>query len=414
MTNTNKGYCGTVQNDQGRCYYTYSNGTDQNHSGTIAPQKVNTVTTNTNDYDADDTVTISKTETNYYGTKTAGQDDYTFTFKLVNISTNAERLLAADQPSSTSVYSFVPQNISVAAGSYKAVITTKDSATGRIINSCESAQFVIQNVPTSSIVTYSAQKSTVSATYRYKSGAATNLSSGTSLRAGSVVTLVYTLNNGYTYNASANPVTATGVTPTTTYDSNANTGTIANVNDNDNTVDMEIGGSYYVNVYDVNNGSTAFTTCKPWEDFGHTKNPGKKYVELNETQTLQQIQDKFNLQPAGSVVSDPGITTTRTSFTITGPIGKSTSRTYDLTGENFPASYQGKYTVSYTTRYGYEAAGNDHPILKTETATLWVAFDDITIYVDMNDNVGNPILNFKYYTDANGNPVPHVKISPAS
>ncbi len=167
---------------------------------------------------------------------------------------------------------------------------------------------------------------------------------------------------------------------------------------------MEIGGSYYVNVYDVNNGSTAFTTCKPWEDFGHTKNPGKKYVELNETQTLQQIQDKFNFQPAGSVVSDPGITTTRTSFTITGPIGKSTSRTYDLTGENFPASYQGKYTVSYTTRYGYEAAGNDHPILKTETATLWVAFDDITIYVDMNDNVGNPILNFKYYTDANGNP----------
>lgn len=1021
-TDTNKGYCGTVQNDQGRCYYTYSTAVDNNTSGTIAPQKVNTVTISPtqNFYDRDNTITIGKTETMYYGSTTAGHDSFTYTFKLVNTSTSAEKTLASDQPSSTSTYQFVPQDKSVAAGTWKAVIITKDSKTGKIINSCESSSFTIQNTPTSSMVSYSATNSTVSThTYKYYTNTASDFSSGTSLRAGSTVTLVYTISNGYTYNASANPVSATGVTPTVTYNSSTNkltvtftvpsggsaisisytateimhnvtvkkrttangvstiesgttqivsagistagtvnaapsvtdytfstftlpssgvtvktgdastsasftinatadgkviyidynetlhnitiqndghgnvqrnstnitsgsttkigyvtavslsavaasgydfkewvvtksgtattaivngtsyslttsgttipaatagatstfkfngtatlranfkpvdysisasfpsgnsytlnsttgnnvstsvgsgqigdtfsinviladgyevasiTGTgisstmptptvsgrtysytytlgasnvvatvtlqaktptltnvqiksnasgfpftspangatvnhyykqpdvvkattdsfsklaydngydsasnqssgvevsldpdlsliptsasgnktytltvtatnapagvtaattstsytikvvfndtqkvyfnqkailsrcvreaasnnnyysadapiaayntaydaskhfidpdynyptsttyspqntdypaynastadynnanaiytaflsaydalmlkanlstvylltqysynsstpinltmssngtsadfnhfkmyayragsasrqsdavhhmtyygnvakngttyylyrftfagraymrawhagsatattlvnaltnvIQTVTENGTSSAMAIGGNYYINVYNVANGGGTLTTCNQWTDFGHTKNSGKQYVEINETQTRTQIQNKFNFTPSGAVVSDPGITTTCTAFTITGPIGKASSTTYDLlAGQTFPAKYQGKYTVSYTTRFGYEAAGNDHPIVRTEIATLWVAFDDITIYVDMNENIGNPILNFKYYIDGSGNP----------
>ena len=1015
-TDTNKGYCGTVQNDQGRCYYTYSTSVDNNTSGSIAPQKVNTVTISPtqNFYDRDNTITIGKTETMYYGSTTAGHDSFTYTFKLVNTSTSAEKTLASDLASSTSTYQFVPQDKSVAAGTWKAVVVTKDSKTGRIINSCESSSFTIQNTPTSSTVTYSATNSTVSGSYKYYTNTATSFNSGASLRAGSTVTLVYTISDGYTYNASANPVSATGVTPTVSYNSSTNkltvtftvpsggtaitisytateithtvtikrryynsdgstlmstdssayatitgvgkytakstgaapsvtdytfktfvlptgvtlssgsltttdaisvtatvdnatiyinywetvynitiqndghgnvqrnstnitsgsttkignvtavslsavaasgydfkewvvtkgsgtatkvyvngtaytlgssitftlaqagststfrfngtatlranfkpvdysisasfpanngytlnsatgnnvstsvgsgqigdaftinviladgyevasiagtgitstmptptvsgrtysygytlgasnvvatvtlraktptlsgvqiknttfdyispadnatvthyykqpdmvkaitdsfstitytngtnseadkasgvevslnpnyttslpdtvdgtktytltvtatnqkpgvetkttektytirvsfnntqkvyfnqklilskcireaasnnsyytadapitayntafdasshfidpdynyptsttyspqnsdypaynasttdynnanalyttflnaydalmlkanlstvyvltqysnnsstpinltmttngtladwnhfkmyqyragsasrqsdavhhmtyygnvakngttyylyrytfagraymqvwhgtsaTGTsltqkltnvIQTVTDNGSSTAMAIGGNYYINVYNITNGNGTSTTCKPWTDFGHTKNSGKQYVEMNETQTQAQIQTKFNFTPAGAVVSDPGITTTCTAFTITGPIGKASSTTYNLlAGQTFPASAQGKYTVSYTTCFGYEAAGNDHPIVRTETATLWVAFDDITIYVDMNENVGNPILNFRYW-----------------
>lgn len=232
---SNYGNAGTLKNDQGRCYYTYSTAAGSgNVSGSIAPQKVNTVTTNKADYDADETVTISKTETVYANTKTAGQDDFTYTFKLVNTVNSQSTDLAADQASSTGTYSFVPQNKSIAAGTYRAVIVTKDAKTGKIINSCESAEFVIQATPTQSVVnftqTLSGATNTFTGSYRYKNGTATNLTSGTSLRAGSVVTLTLNLKTGYrqgtttltgisssavteSYNSSTNTVTFTFTVP---------------------------------------------------------------------------------------------------------------------------------------------------------------------------------------------------------
>ena len=229
-TDNNKGYCGTVQNDQGRCYYTYSTGKDANHSGSIAPQKVTAVTLDKSDYDGDETVTISKTETRYSGNKTAGQDNYTYTYELVNSSTGVVvKTLGTDLASSTGNYDFVPDNQNISAGTYKIKIHTRDAKTSKIHNTCESSAFVIQTTPTQSTVSASVTNGSVtSRTYTYKNGASTSFNNGASLRAGSVVTLVFTLNTGYTqgtttkagvssvtesYNASTRVLTVTFTVP---------------------------------------------------------------------------------------------------------------------------------------------------------------------------------------------------------
>ena len=166
---------------------------------------------------------------------------------------------------------------------------------------------------------------------------------------------------------------------------------------------------YFINIYNTSVNSTSVTDCTVYEDFGHTQNNSKIYLEKGDVRTADDIKgsDMFNFRASGSVVAsdpNPGITTSIKSFTIEGPINKAgvQSSEVNLLQRNFTARDQGQYTVKYTTKFGTDANGNE--ILRTATATLWVAFDDIDIYVDMNENVGIPILNFGYYADADGNP----------
>ena len=176
-------------------------------------------------------------------------------------------------------------------------------------------------------------------------------------------------------------------------------------------------GEYYINAYNTSVGSTSITSAVAYNDFDHSSDSGKKLLELNASRTKDQLvsgsSSLFNIAPTGSMVASspgPGIDTANTAMTIEGPIGKSTSRIYDFvntTSSNyvtsFPADKQGKYRLLYTTRFGYDA--NNNPITRTIEKTLWVAADDIDVYVDMNDNVGTPILNFKYYVNSQGDPV---------
>ncbi len=169
-----------------------------------------------------------------------------------------------------------------------------------------------------------------------------------------------------------------------------------------------IGGAYYVNAYAVSAGSGTATSFSNWTDFGHKKKSGKVFVELNQEQDKDAITALFEVGYSGSVMTPPPSIKTRvTSITISGPVGKAGARTYELvdtTSDNyvaaFPADVQGRYSVSYTTVFGTDEGGvSNAKIQRTEPMTLWVAYDDITIYVDMNDNVGTPILGFKYYID---------------
>lgn len=228
-TETN-GNCGTLSNEHGYCYYTYSAGTDKNTSGLLNPQKVITVTTNKAEYDADETVTINRTERKYSGVKTAGRDDFTYSYKLVNTSDGTEYTVQTDASSSTNNFSFVPKNISgFVPGTYKLVFSTKDAATGRMVNSCESSAFEIQAKPTQSKVTFSqttsGAHSSFTGSYTYKTQAAASFSSGSSLRAGSQVTLTLKLNTGYTQGT----LTTAGIAKadvTETYSSSTNTVTL--------------------------------------------------------------------------------------------------------------------------------------------------------------------------------------------
>lgn len=156
---------------------------------------------------------------------------------------------------------------------------------------------------------------------------------------------------------------------------------------------------YYVNVHNTNIGSTSVTSCTEYVDFKvKNNNAAKICYELNEsvTKTRAQIQNDFNFRAYSSLVTSPGITVTNTEYSIYGPVGKSTAQTYNmLSGSgSFPTKYSGRYIVTYTARFS--KAGTTPLVEKTVTTSLWVALDEISIYVDMNDNVGNPILNFKY------------------
>ena|GEM_PF-6824695 len=162
----------------------------------------------------------------------------------------------------------------------------------------------------------------------------------------------------------------------------------------------------YINIYNVTAESANNSTeISLYSDFDHDMNTARQYLVFGSTKTGREIFEMFNFTSKGSIITDPGITTTCTAFTITGPVGKPTSKQTDLSNmesSSFTANLQGKYNVSYTTRFGYYADGTE--ITKTAVGTLWVT-DEVTVYVDMNDNVGNPILNFKYYTNSSGTPV---------
>ena len=214
--------CGKIKTDyNGYGYFVYS-GDGSNHYAVLDSQRVTSLTTSKSDYDGDETVTINKAQEKVYsGATTAGHDTFTYSYALVNQATGTEYSLGTDM-------TVVPDTASIPAGDYKAKVTTTSSASGRITNTCESARFIIQTTPRQSIVNYSAVKSSVSThTYTYKNGSQTNFNSGDSLRANSTVTLVYTLNSGYTYDATKNAVSATNVTiDTPVYNSSNNTLTV--------------------------------------------------------------------------------------------------------------------------------------------------------------------------------------------
>lgn len=157
---------------------------------------------------------------------------------------------------------------------------------------------------------------------------------------------------------------------------------------------------YYVNIFAASAGSGATSTAiSEYSDFDHSINTGKKFLELGDVKTGSDIKTLFNITPTGSIVSDPGIdnltTTNNTAFTIEGPVDKGLHTITDLKTTSFKAEKQGRYIVKYTTKFGKNASGND--ITRTKEMTLYVAFDEVSVYVDMNDNIGTPILNFKYW-----------------
>lgn len=162
---------------------------------------------------------------------------------------------------------------------------------------------------------------------------------------------------------------------------------------------------YYINAHNTSRGTATINSVVEYVDFGHTKSNNKALLEIGDVKTGAQIKQLLEITPVSSLITAPGITVTNDTFTITGPVGKAgvSTKTVDLLKYDFEATTQGRYTVTYVTNYGKNA--NNGNILKTCEATIYVAFDEVSIYVDMNENVGNPILNFKYLADSSGKPV---------
>ena len=100
-----------------------------------------------------------------------------------------------------------------------------------------------------------------------------------------------------------------------------------------------------------------------------------------------------------------------TSFAITGPArGESSTVTVD-SSHNWVPTKPGRYTVVVNASLGTDSrasagatfTGTKSTVNNTETVlSLFVAYDDIEIFADMNGNVGTPTIHFTY-TDNNGN-----------
>ncbi len=191
-----------------------------------------------------------------------------------------------------------------------------------------------------------------------------------------------------------------------TSDSNKITGDFKNIN---------TFGQYYVNVYNTNPGTGSTTSKTDFTDFNITSSPTKsqRLFRLNteddpHSYTRKEIINAIgsegtdsNRTPKlnGSIADDPGVVNNVTSVKVTGPMGKATKSTITLASDSakWTPNYQGRYQVEYTVKIGVDARNSVGATFeKTLTMDIWVAFDDIAIYVDMNGNVGTPILNFAY------------------
>ncbi|MBQ5346749.1 MAG: hypothetical protein IIU39_01680, partial [Ruminococcus sp.] len=164
---------------------------------------------------------------------------------------------------------------------------------------------------------------------------------------------------------------------------------------------------YYVNAYNKTVGSSSFTEISEYSDHDHTWNK-KKMLEINDEKTKSYLLGSsfLNVQASGSMKSAPGIDVTApTSITIEGPIGKAGKETKTLTNDSdtFKPTKPGKYWVKYTSIFGKTASGDNNT--RTAKMAIYVATDEIDVYVDMNNNAGTPFLNFKYYVNSSGDPV---------
>ena len=175
-------------------------------------------------------------------------------------------------------------------------------------------------------------------------------------------------------------------------------------------------GKYYLDIKDVTTSESAgasVSNVKVFEDFtgnsihinGITNDLFSLCDEEDEGHSLDNITGRLNISYTNSslAMSAPNgsaQTVNYTSYTITGPVNRpgvvSSPVTVDST-HNWKPNEPGKYEVVPHASLGTPDDSPtacftaDAPILY-----LYVAYDDIEIYADMNGNVGTPTIHFTY------------------
>ncbi len=163
---------------------------------------------------------------------------------------------------------------------------------------------------------------------------------------------------------------------------------------------------YYIDCYEGNTTDKTLrvadenNTNDEYVDFGiNVTSDNKRWVDAEVPQTKADLKRLLEIECVGSTVTSPGTKYTDVEFKIEGPGG-----TCYLNNETdtFPASTHGKYTLTYSVKF--DSTANSTAYIREISKTFWVAYEEIKFYADMNDNVGNPILKFKYYLNESGNP----------
>ena len=121
------------------------------------------------------------------------------------------------------------------------------------------------------------------------------------------------------------------------------------------------------------------------------------------------ISDLIGLYTEGSLKDTSSIPVTVTEFKIQKNPGKNNELINLLNNEKWQPKKAGRYTVTYKTQYKAASdnitGGGAAFVTTNNTFYIYVAYDEVTVYIDMNNNVGNPRLLFTYYVNSSGTPV---------
>lgn len=215
----------------------------------------------------------------------------------------------------------------------------------------------------------------------------------------------------FTYAGKANAqiytsTTKAGLSTATANTSRLLTGTVTGLS--------TIGNDYYINVYNTtySNSPTTPTATNFVDLHSERNNTGKAICEVGITYTGTQIKTLLGLNTTaskkGSLYSEsPNIAINDSEFKIQSAPNSDLS-TINLSTTSWKPTKQGRYKVTYKIKYN-NAVDNDESggatFEHTGTYYVYVAYEEIKVYVDMNDNVGTPTLNFTYYKNSSGTPV---------
>ncbi len=224
----------------------------------------------------------------------------------------------------------------------------------------------------------------------------------------------------YTYAGKANARIYVSSTKAGLYTDSANasrrlTGTVTGLSN--------FGSKYYINVYNTTYSSSASTsTASTFVDL-HTERQktGKAIVEKStgsnyraaDIRDLLGIGSDYPDSQKGSLHTDnPQIAISETGFTIQKPNTDETVNllSTDSSNNKWTPSASGTYEVKYKVKYssGVDSdASNDVHFEKEDTFYIYVAHEEIDVYVDMNDNVGTPTLNFNYTLNGTSGVLPY-------
>lgn len=209
-----------------------------------------------------------------------------------------------------------------------------------------------------------------------------------------------------TNDSSANDMTVTG---------NTLTGTVTSMT----TIEKD----YYINAYNKTKGNTAITSAADYVDLeNYRSSSAKTILEVSNTEytgtSTNSIKTLLGIDTRGSLIgSSPAISANVTAFMIQKDpkvaLNESNSTTYvNLTNNSnkWKAEKSGKYKVIYRTKYtnGVDADDSTGATFEhTGIFYIYVALDEVNVYVDMNDNVGTPTLNFSYTSGSSTKTLPY-------
>lgn len=160
-------------------------------------------------------------------------------------------------------------------------------------------------------------------------------------------------------------------------------------------------GEYYTDLKDAVAGSGNSPEKSAWSDFAMTDYSAgggtlsSDLLEKDHTYSLSDITGSgwLNISTTGSLVNSSQ--TVNESFTIR-KVGTNDNVTLDST-HNWTPSEAGRYRLAYSAAVGVdERSGAGANFEVSKTYYLYVAYDEVTIYADMNGNIGIPTIYFDY------------------